>query len=83
MNGLGPSIMAAQALLADQAQQRSLVLSVGAGASADAKLPSWKGLLAPLAAQLGVEADTDVLDFAQWYADAQGRPARTALSVGV
>ena len=31
--------------------------------------------MAPLAAQLGVEADTDALDLAQWYADAQGRPA--------
>ena len=72
MNGVGPSIKAAQALLADQVGHRSAVLFVGAGASADAKLPSWKGLLAPLAAQLGVEADTDVLDLAQWYPDLRG-----------
>jgi hypothetical protein len=64
----------ARAFLAEQAAHRSLVVFVGAGVSANAGLPAWQQFVAPLAAQLGVSPGTDVLDLAQWYVDAYGRP---------
>lgn len=62
-------------LLAEQAALRSLVLFVGAGVSSAAGLPAWKALVAPLAQELGVDPNIDVLDLAQWYVDAHKRPA--------
>ena len=75
MSESATSLGAAIALLSEQAGNRSLVPFVGAGASTDAGLPQWKDLVAPLAQQLGVQPDCDVLDLAQWYVDARGRKA--------
>ena len=52
-----------------------MTLFVGAGLSKNAGLPLWDELMAPLAAELGLEPSTDPIMVAQYYVDAhaQGR----------
>ncbi len=61
--------------LVKQIAKGNSVLFVGAGLSKGAGLPGWNDLLAPLAANIGVPANTDPLKIAQYYEVKRGRQA--------
>jgi SIR2-like domain len=61
--------------LSEELKSAEVTLFVGAGLSKNAGLPLWDELMAPLAAELGLEPTTDPVTVAQYYVDAhaQGR----------
>jgi SIR2-like domain len=61
--------------LSEELKSAEVTLFVGAGLSKDAGLPLWDELMAPLAAEMGLEPSTDPVIVAQYYVDAhaQGR----------
>jgi NAD-dependent SIR2 family protein deacetylase len=61
--------------LAEELQSGDVTLFAGAGLSKNAGLPLWDELLSPLAAELGLDRNTDPVTVAQYYvnAHAQGR----------
>ena len=61
---------------AEKCKADSAALFLGAGMSIDAGLPSWKGLFAPLAAELEIDIDNtnyQIYDIAQFYANEFGK----------
>jgi hypothetical protein len=61
--------------LVEQFARGNGVVFVGAGLSQGAGSPGWSELLAPLAASIGVPANTDPLKIAQYYEIKRGRQA--------
>jgi NAD-dependent SIR2 family protein deacetylase len=61
--------------LTEDLKAGDVTLFVGAGLSHNAGLPLWEELMAPLAAELGLESTTNPVAIAQYYVDAhaQGR----------
>ena len=55
-----------------------LVLFVGAGASIDSKMPSWKEAISEVKKRLGIK-ENDYLKIPQYYYDARGKKEYTAL----
>lgn len=55
-----------------------LVLFVGAGASIDSKMPSWKEAIGKVKKRLGIK-ENDYLKIPQYYYDARGKKEYTAL----
>ena len=55
-----------------------LVLFVGAGASIDSKMPSWKEAIGEVKKRLGIK-ENDYLKIPQYYYDARGKKEYTAL----
>jgi SIR2-like domain len=61
--------------LVEELKSGDVTLFAGAGLSSNAGLPLWSELMMPLANELGLDADTDPINIAQYYSDAhvQGR----------
>lgn len=61
--------------LVDELRSGDVTLFAGAGLSSNAGLPLWDDLMLPLAAELGLDPDTNPINIAQYYSDAhvQGR----------